>query len=201
MNDETITPEINETPAVAETVSEVAPEVATALRGRRGVRGRGGRDAGRPQNRGQQRPERKSEFDQKTISVRRVARVMAGGRRFSFSVALVAGDKKGRVGVGLGKAGDTAAAIDKALRDAKKHMIRIPLTENKSIPHDVTGRHAASTITIRPARGRGLVAGAAARIVLELGGVSDVTAKVLSRSRNKLNNARAAVDALKKLRA
>jgi small subunit ribosomal protein S5 len=125
---------------------------------------------------------------------------MAGGRRFNFSVALVAGDRKGRVGVGLGKAGDTAAAIDKALRDAKKHMIKIPLTDNKSIPHDIDGKHGASTIVIRPAKGRGLVAGASARVVLELGGVSDVTAKIHTRSRNTLNNARAAIDALKKLR-
>jgi small subunit ribosomal protein S5 len=147
------------------------------------------------------RPERaKSEFDQKTISVRRVTRVMAGGRRFNFSVALVAGDRKGRVGVGLGKAGDTAAAIDKALRDAKKHMIKIPMTKSGSIAHDVAAKCASSTIIIRPAAGKGLVAGASVRIVLELGGVKDVTAKVLSRSHNSLSNARAAIDALSKLR-
>lgn len=168
--------------------------------GRGGPRGRGpgGRDGRGPRR---DRPERaKSEFDQKTISVRRVTRVMAGGRRFNFSVALVAGDRKGRVGVGLGKAGDTAAAIDKALRDAKKHMIKIPLTKSGSIAHDVSAKHASSTIVIRPAAGKGLVAGASVRIVLELGGVKDVTAKVLSRSHNSLSNARAAIDALSQLR-
>ncbi len=164
---------------------------------------RGGRDGGKEgDKRGgkSDRSERKSEFDQKTISVRRVARVMAGGRRFSFSVALIAGDRKGRVGVGLGKAGDTAAAIDKALRDAKKHMIKVPLTENRSIPCNVSGKHGASRVDIRPAKNRGLVAGSSVRIVLELGGITDVTAKVLSRSRNKLNNARAAIDALEQLK-
>ncbi|MFZ2593182.1 MAG: 30S ribosomal protein S5 [Minisyncoccia bacterium] len=164
---------------------------------------RGGRDGGKEgDKRGgkSDRSERKSEFDQKTISVRRVARVMAGGRRFSFSVALIAGDRKGRVGVGLGKAGDTAAAIDKALRDAKKHMIKVPLTENLSIPFNVSGKHGASRVDIRPAKSRGLVAGSSVRSVLELGGISDVTAKVLSRSRNKLNNARAAIHALEQLK-
>jgi small subunit ribosomal protein S5 len=125
---------------------------------------------------------------------------MAGGRRFNFSVAIVAGDRKGRVGVGLGKAGDTAAAIDKALRDAKKHMIKVAMTKTNSIPFDVTAKNASSSIIIRPAAGKGLVAGASARVVLELAGVKDVTAKVLSRTHNPLSNARATIDALKKLR-
>lgn len=171
---------------------------------RGGPRGRGGRDGDKGGERGgrggrNDRGERKSEFDQKTISVRRVARVMAGGRRFSFSVAVIAGDRKGRVGVGLGKAGDTAAAIDKAGRDAKKHMIKVPMTATKSIAKDVSGKHGASRVTIRPAKNRGLVAGASVRLVLELAGITDVTSKVLSRSRNKLNNARAAIEALKQL--
>lgn len=171
---------------------------------RGGPRGRGGREGEKGGERGgrggrNDRGERKSEFDQKTISVRRVARVMAGGRRFSFSVAVIAGDRKGRVGVGLGKAADTAAAIDKAVRDAKKHMIKVPMTASKSIAKDVSGKHGASRVNIRPSKSRGLVAGASVRLVLELAGVTDVTSKVLSRSRNKLNNARAAIEALKQL--
>lgn len=180
-----------------------ARPMGRGARGRGGPRGRGGKDdkGGERGGRGgrNDRGERKSEFDQKTISVRRVARVMAGGRRFSFSVAVIAGDRKGRVGVGLGKAADTAAAIDKAVRDAKKHMIKVPMTASKSIARDVSGKHAASRVTIRPAKNRGLVAGASVRLVLELAGVTDVTSKVLSRSRNKLNNARAAIEALKQL--
>lgn len=126
---------------------------------------------------------------------------MAGGRRFSFSVSMVIGDKKGKVGVGIGKAGDTQLAIEKAVRDAKKHMIQIPLDKEMRIPHDVDAKYASSEVKIMPAPGRGLVAGSSVRTVLELGGVKDVTAKLLSRSKNKLNNAKAAVEALKTLKA
>lgn len=150
--------------------------------------------------RGGRRGERaRSEFDQKIVNIRRVTRVVAGGRRFSFSVALIAGDKKGSVGVGLGKAGDTALAIEKAARDAKKNMIKLKLTKDMHLPHDVSAKYCASEIIIRPAPGKGLVAGSSVRSVLELAGVKDVTAKIFSRSKNGLNNARAAIAALKKL--
>lgn len=141
--------------------------------------------------------ERRSEFNQKMLGIRRVARVMAGGRRFNFSVCMVLGDKKGRVGVGLGKAADTAMAIDKASRAAKKNMITVDLTKTNSIKHNIGAKYAASVVEIRPSPGRGLVAGSAVRTVLELAGVTDVTAKVLSRSHNSINNARAAIEALK----
>ena len=131
------------------------------------------------------------------IGIRRVARVMAGGRRFNFSVALVLGDKKGRVGVGVGKAADTALAIDKATRAAKRAMIQLDLTTSRSIPHNVEAKYCASVVDIRPSPGRGLVAGSSVRTVLELAGVSDVTAKLLSRSKNPINNARAAIEALR----
>jgi len=140
--------------------------------------------------------ERRSEFDQKIIGIRRVTRVMAGGRRFSFSVAMVIGDKNGRVGFGVGKAADTALAIEKASKDAKKHMVTLKLAENKSIPHNVSAKYCASQIEIRPAKGRGLVAGSAVRSVLELAGITDVTAKILSRSKSPINNARATILAL-----
>jgi len=125
---------------------------------------------------------------------------MAGGRRFSFSVSMVIGDKKGRVGVGVGKAGDTQLAIEKSVRAAKKHMITVPLDKDMRIPHDVLVKYASSEVMIMPAPGRGLVAGSSVRTVLELAGVKDVTAKIFSRSKNKLNNARAAVEALKQLK-
>ncbi len=163
------------------------------FRGGRGPRGgrpmRGGRDANAP----------RSEFAQKLVNIRRVARVMAGGRRFNFSVAIVLGDKKGRVGIGLGKAADTALAIEKATRDAKRHMISVGLTKTRSIPHEVSAKHCASVVGIRPSPGRGLVAGSSVRTVLEYAGVTDVTAKLLSRSKNPLNNARAAIEALKQV--
>lgn len=156
-------------------------------------RDRGGRSR---QGGGQNRGERHQEFAQKIIGIRRVVRVMSGGRRFNFSVAIVIGDKKGRVGVGVGKANDTSLAIDKATRNAKRHMITLSLTKNRSIPHDVQAKYCASSVAIRPAKGRGLVGGSAVRTVLELGGVSDVTAKLQSRSKNPINNARAAIKAL-----
>lgn len=170
------------------------------MRDRRGgPRGRGGRDGGRgPRTRA---PRERSEFDSVTIDVRRVARVMAGGRRFNFSVAIVIGDKKGRVGVGLGKGADTALAIDKATRDAKKHMITIARTDSGSIPHDVAAKYASSVVSIMPSPGRGLVAGSAMRTVLELAGVNDVITKILSRTKNKLTIARATVEALKQLQS
>jgi small subunit ribosomal protein S5 len=141
----------------------------------------------------------KPEFDQKIVSLRRVTRVVSGGRRFSFSVALVAGDRKGRVGVGFGKATDTPLAIDKALRDAKKNMVLINKTADHSIPHAVEAKYAASVVEIRPAPGKGIVAGSSVRTVLELAGLTNVGAKLHSRSKNSANNALVAVKALRKL--
>lgn len=179
-----------------------APAATTEEKTRRPRRPAGGdrRNNTRRPRRGGPRDRVRPEFDQKIISIRRVTRVMAGGRRFSFSVSMVIGDKKGRVGVGIGKAGDTQLAIEKAIRDAKKHMITVPMNTDSHIPHDVHVKYAASEVMIMPAPGRGLVAGSSVRTVLELGGVKDVTAKIFSRSKNKLNNARAAVEALKKLK-
>jgi small subunit ribosomal protein S5 len=162
---------------------------------RSGGNGKGKRDKRQP------RREERREFDQKILSIRRVNRVVAGGRRMSFSVAIVIGDRKGRVGVGLGKAGDTAYAIEKAANEARRNMIHIPMTENSSIPHEVYAKHTASYIHMLPAPGKGIVAGSSVRNVLELGGVTDVTAKIQSRSKNRLNNAKATVEALKALEA
>ncbi len=159
------------------------------------TRPRGGRS-----RRGRKTRERvKPEFDNKIVSIRRVTRVVAGGRRFSFSVAVVAGNKQGKVGVGLGKAGDTALAIDKALRDAKNNMIIVPLDSDMHIPHETKAKFSSSEVQIFPAPGRGVVAGSSVRTVLEMAGVKDVSAKILSRSKNKLNNAQVTILALKKL--
>jgi small subunit ribosomal protein S5 len=184
-----------------ETEAVPAPVPAAAAPARRPVRpdNRDRRGGGRPPRRGGPRDDRRSEFSQKMIGIRRVARVMAGGRRFNFSVAIVLGDKKGRVGVGVGKAADTALAIDKATRAAKRAMIQLDLTKSRSIPHNVSAKYCASQVQIRPSPGRGLVAGSSVRTVLELAGVSDVTAKLLSRSKNSINNARAAVEALRSI--
>ncbi len=170
--------------------------IPTKSEGERAPKGRKGGRGGRPRERA---PRERSEFDQVTIDVRRVARVMAGGRRFSFSVTLVIGDRKGRVGVGLGKGADTALAIDKAMRDAKRNLITVPLTREGSIAHDVAKKYASGTVTIIPSPGRGIVAGSAMRTVLELAGVKDVVGKILTRSKNKLTIARATVAALSTL--
>lgn len=194
---------------VAESATTDAPAEAAPRDTRGGARPRAGAGASgdnRRNPRRERRPGRReervrSEFDQKIISIRRVTRVMAGGRRFSFSVAIVIGNKKGKVGVGIGKAGDTQLAIEKAVRSARKHLIEIPLNKHQHIPHDVHTKLSSSEVMIQPAPGRGLVAGSSVRTVLELGGVKDVTAKIFSRSKNKLNNARAAIAALKQLKA
>ena len=138
----------------------------------------------------------KPEFDQKILDIRRVTRVVAGGRRFSFSVALVAGDKKGGVGLGLGKAGDTSLAINKALRNAKKNMIKLKLTKTMSIPHEISAKFSSARVILLPNKGRGLVAGSVVRDIVKLAGIRDVTGKILSGTKNKLNNAKALMLAL-----
>ena len=138
----------------------------------------------------------KPEFEQKILSLRRVTRVMAGGRRFSFSVAMVVGDKKGRVGFGMGKSNDTTLAIEKAVRNAKKNMVKVTFTKEGSVPHDVSGKYKSSEIVIRPIFGKGLAAGGAVRTVLEFAGAKEAGAKILSRSKNHINNAKATLDAL-----
>jgi len=161
----------------------------------RGPRSGGpGREGGRPQRTFADRP--KPEFDQKILAIRRVTRVVSGGRRMSFSVAMAIGDKKGMMGVGTGKALDTALAINKAIKAAKKHMIKIKLTKSGSIPHEVKAKYSTSRIMVMPNRGKGTVSGSAVRDLLVLAGIKDVTGKVLSGSKNKLNIARATVQAL-----
>ncbi len=161
----------------------------------------GNRERRKNERRPSRRPERvRQEFDNKIISVRRVTRVVAGGRRFSFSIAVVMGDKRGRVGVGIGKAGDTPIAIDKAMRAAKKSMIKISLTDKNSISHPVEAKYSSARVSIMPAPGKGVIAGSAARVVLELAGITQVSSKILSRSKNKLNIARATIKALETLK-
>ena len=149
----------------------------------------------------QKRRERvRSEFEQKILSIRRVTRVAAGGRRFSFSVTVVVGNKKGKVGVGTGKAGDTSLAIDKAVRVAKKNAITVSTTSDMSIPHEVEAKFCSAIVKIMPAKGRGVIAGSAVRDIIFLAGIKDVNGKILSGSKNKLNIAQAAIKALSSLK-
>lgn len=169
---------------------------------RDGEGGAPGTPGGRPPRRGGpggRRPsfeDRRPEFEQKILSIRRVVRVVSGGRRLSFAVSMIIGDKKGSIGVGTGKSIDTSNAIQKALKNAKKNLVKLKLTKEMSLPHDVDAKYATSKITMMPNHGKGIVAGSAARDILKLGGMKNVTAKFHSGSKNKLNNARATVLAL-----
>lgn len=144
------------------------------------------------------REREKSEFDQKVLDIRRVARVVAGGRRFSFRATVVIGNRKGRVGVGVAKGTDVAQAVEKAVYQAKKNLITIPITSHGSIPHETRAKFSSAFILVKPApNGAGIIAGGAARVVLVLAGIRNVSSKIISRSTNKLNNARATIEALK----
>ena len=141
----------------------------------------------------------KSPYKEIVLDMRRVTRVVAGGKRFRFRATVAVGDEKGRVGVGMAKGLDVAQAIDKAKSHARKNMITIPLKET-TIPHEVEAKFSAASVLIKPARrGHGLKAGGAVRQVLLLAGVRDATAKSLGRTKNKLTNAVATIEALKSL--
>lgn len=145
--------------------------------------------------------EEKPEFEQKLLDVARTARMVAGGRRFSFRAVVVVGNKKGKVGVGVAKGTDVSIAVDKAVRQAKKHLINIPLTEDKSIPYQVEAKYKAARVLLKPAaKGRGITAGGTIRVICLLGGIENITAKIIGRTNNKLNNARATTKALEKLK-
>lgn len=140
----------------------------------------------------------KPEYDQKLLDLARVTRVVKGGRRFRFRATLVIGNRKGRVGVGIGKGGDVSDAIKKAFDDAKKHLTQVPIKKN-TIPHDVYHKKGSARIILKPApEGRGIVAGGAVRAVVEFSGIKDIVSKSLGSS-NKINVARATVEALSNL--
>jgi small subunit ribosomal protein S5 len=172
--------------------------------GSRDARGGASRGPGGPRRDGSRGPRREErapqEFEQKIIDMRRVTRVVAGGRRMSFSVVVALGDQKGRVGLGLGKSGDTATAISKATKDARKNMIKVRLTKKGSLSHHITGKHDASSVMMMPNKERGLVAGSVVRDLLTLLGAKDVTSKIISGSKNKLNNAKATMAAFELLK-
>lgn len=146
-------------------------------------------------------PRAKSEFDSKLVDLSRVTRVSAGGRRFRFRAVVITGDQKSRVGVGIAKGADVAQAVEKATRKAQKNLITVPMSTGGTIPHEVEASFGASHILLKPQRqGRGLVAGGVSRIICEKAGIKNISAKVISKSRNKLNNAMATLMALQKLR-
>jgi small subunit ribosomal protein S5 len=147
-------------------------------------------------------PQRVSDgFDDKLLDLRRVTRVMKGGKRFRFRATVVVGDKAGRVGVGVAKGLDVPQAINKAKVQAKKHLVIVERVESRTISHEVLAKYSAAKVLIRPASlDHGLRAGGSVRAVLELAGVKDATAKCIGRTSNKLTNAMATLEALRELR-
>jgi len=141
-----------------------------------------------------------TDWQERVVQIRRVTKVVKGGKKLSFRAIVVVGNERGQVGVGVGKASDVIGAVKKGVADGKKHLIEVPLTKANSIPHRVNGMATGAKVMMRPAApGTGVIAGGAVRTVLELAGVQNVLAKQLG-SDNPLNNARAAVEALSSLR-
>ena len=143
--------------------------------------------------------DKESDWQERVVQIRRVTKVVKGGKKLSFRAILVIGNEKGEVGVGVGKASDVIGAVKKAASDGKRNLVSVPLTRNNSIPHIIQGRAGAARVIMRPsAPGSGVIAGGSVRTILELAGVKNILAKQLGSS-NPLNNARAATDALARL--
>lgn len=141
-----------------------------------------------------------TQWEERVVQVKRVTKVVKGGKKLSFRAILIIGNAKGQIGVGVGKANDVIGAVKKGISDAKKHIISIPLTKYKSIPHPIEGISGAAKIILRPsATGSGVIAGGSTRTVLELAGIKNILAKQIG-SNNQLNNARATLNALANLR-
>lgn len=136
------------------------------------------------------------EFDQQIIDLSRVTRVTKGGKQLSFRACVVIGDRRGRVGYGLDKGKDVQMAVEKAVAQAKKHLIRVPIV-NETIPHRVETKYKAGRIMMKPApRGSGIIAGSSLRVLLELAGVPNASGKILSKTHNKVTNLKAAFETL-----
>ena len=143
----------------------------------------------------------KDEFESKLLDLARVTKVTGGGKNMKFRAVIVVGDKNGKVGVGVAKGLDVSQAIEKATRDAKSNIIEVPMSKG-TIPCEVEAKYGPSKVLLKPQKeGRGLVAGGAVRVICSLAGINDVSSKILSTTTNKLNNARATMVALSKLKS
>jgi small subunit ribosomal protein S5 len=143
----------------------------------------------------------KPEFDQQIVDLARVTRVTKGGKQLTFRVCIVIGDRKGRVGYGVQKGKDVQIAVEKAVNQAKKKMIRVPIIK-RTILHRVEAKHKAAKVMIKPApQGSGIIAGSVIRVVLEFAGISNASAKMVGKTNNKINNVKATFAALQAFNA
>lgn len=141
------------------------------------------------------------EFDSKLLDLTRVTRVTAGGKQLRFRAVIVVGDKKGKIGLGVSKGLDVSQAIEKATKAAKKDLVSVPVTKEGTITHEVEAKLGPSVILLKPQKkGKGLVAGGTVRTLCQLAGIQDISSKILSRTSNKLNNARATIKAFQLLK-
>lgn len=181
------------TPAAAPAAT--APNQGRGPQGGRGGQGRGGNDRRGPRR---DMPVEEKQFDERTLHIDRVARVVKGGRRFRFRALVVVGDRKGKVGIGMAKGADVTAAVTKATEVAKKHFIQVNLYKG-TFPHETEAKVSGAHILLKPASaGTGLIAGGVIRTILEVGGVSNALSKSLGSS-NKANTAYATIAALESL--
>jgi small subunit ribosomal protein S5 len=150
-----------------------------------------------PSKKGQ---EKQKEFESKLLDLARVSHTRAGGRKIRFRALIISGNKEGKVGVGVSTGEDVATAIEKATRLSKKNLIEVLITEG-TIPHEVQAKFGSARVLLKPQRkGRGLVAGGTVRVICNLAGIKNISSKILGRTGNKLNNARATINALQKLK-
>ena len=162
---------------------------------------RGGRRGDRqPRVRQSDRPRVKPEYDSQTLDLARVTKVTGGGKRLRFRAVVAVGNKKGKIGIGVAKGKDVQQAIEKATRLAHRHIIAIPVVQD-TIPHETWAKFGPAKVLLKPqGKGLGLVAGGVVRVICGLAGIKDISSKLISRSRNKLNIAQATIEALKKLK-
>lgn|GEM_PF-30168 len=199
--EEVIAEERSAVPETTEVSDAIADEVETEAEEKVEVlpsdrRGRGKRGQRKPREREEEKPQ--SEWIERVVQIRRVTKVVKGGKKLSFRAIVIVGNKKGQVGVGCAKASEVIIAIQKAIADGRKNLITVPIFKT-TIPHPITGRSGAGSVMLRPAsQGTGIIAGGAVRLVLELAGIENILSKSLG-SKSPLNAANATLDALKSL--
>jgi len=182
----------------AELSADTSTEQSGVVEPRSGGRGRGDGRRGRRDRGDREFVEREKEFVEKLVKLNRTAKVVKGGRRFSFSALTVIGDRKGKVGYGFGKANDVSEAIRKSIDKAKRNLIHLPV-KNGTIPHEVTGLFKASQVLLKPAcSGTGIIAGGPVRAIMEAGGVTDVLSKSIGSS-SQYNVVKATFDCINKM--